>query len=81
MPFEVLDILLVLLGFLAAGEGAEVASLAGGGVLLAGIETIFAGFELADHRERDAFGQPGAASDSARALARMPAADQASMGS
>ena len=64
VPFKVLHGALMLLGLLAAGKSAQVAALAGGGVLLAGIQPIFAGFEFADHTEKDAAGQPGAASDS-----------------
>jgi hypothetical protein len=44
MPLEVLDFTFVLLGFFSAGEGAEIAAFAGGGVFLAGIEAVFSGF-------------------------------------
>lgn len=65
MPFEILHGAFVLFGLLATGEGTEVAALAGGGVLFAGIETIFAGFEPANHTGEDAARRPGAACDTA----------------
>ena len=40
---------LVFLRLLAAGEGAKIAALAGFGVLLARIETVFTRLELANH--------------------------------
>src|SRR5687767_7721841 len=46
---EVLHRSVVLLGFTAGGEGAEVAALAGFWIDLAGVEPIFAGFELPNH--------------------------------
>jgi hypothetical protein len=49
VPLEVLNLAFVLLGGAFALEGAEVAALAGLRVLLARIEPVFAGFELADH--------------------------------
>ena len=54
VPLEVLDGAFVLLRLFFAGEGAEVTALARGGVLLPGVEAVFAGFEFADHAEKDA---------------------------
>jgi membrane-associated protease RseP (regulator of RpoE activity) len=62
MPLEVLDGALVLLCLFTRRKSAEVAALARGGILFAGIETIFAGFELADHIEKDAGGKQNEAS-------------------
>lgn len=50
VPFEVLDFALVLLRGLLAGEGAEIAALAGARVLLAGVKPVFAAGQFADHR-------------------------------
>jgi hypothetical protein len=52
VSLEVLNLPLVQLGFLFAGEGAEIAALAGGRVLPAGVETVFAGFEFANHTKK-----------------------------
>jgi hypothetical protein len=41
---EVLNFAFVLFGLLHGGEGAEVAALAGGGVLFTGVEAEFTGF-------------------------------------
>src|SRR5262245_1758679 len=49
MPLEVLHLPLMLLGGGAGGEGAQVATLASLGVLLAGVEAVLAGVKLADH--------------------------------
>jgi hypothetical protein len=46
---EILDGSFVLLGGNAGRESAEVAAFAGLGILLAGIEAVAAGGELADH--------------------------------
>jgi hypothetical protein len=54
VSLEVLDLALVLFGFLPGGKSAEVTALAGGGVLFAGIEAEFAGFEFANHTRTDA---------------------------
>src|SRR6185437_10752574 len=49
MPLEILDLAFVFFGGLARVKGAEIAALAGLRVLLARIEAIAAGRELADH--------------------------------
>lgn len=49
MTLEVLDLSLVLLGGFAGIEGAEVAAFVGLRVDLAGIDSIFAGFQFSDH--------------------------------
>jgi hypothetical protein len=49
MAFEILDFAFVLLGGGKGFESAEVAAFAGLGVFLAGVETVFAGGEFADH--------------------------------
>lgn len=49
MALEVLDFALVLLGGFAGFEGAEVTAFAGLGIELAGVKTIFPGFEFANH--------------------------------
>ena len=49
MPFEILDLALVLRGGLLAGEGAEITPPAGLRIDLARIKPPLAGFELADH--------------------------------
>jgi hypothetical protein len=49
VPFEILHRTLMALGGGAAGEGAKIAAAPGLRVLLARIETILAGRELADH--------------------------------
>jgi hypothetical protein len=63
VPLEVLDLALVLFGFFHRVEGAEVAAFAGGGVPLAGIEAVFAGFEFANHKKTDAVRETGEASE------------------
>src|SRR6185295_2699341 len=50
MPLEILDFAFVLFGRLAAVESAEIAASAGLRVRLSRVETVFARFELADHR-------------------------------
>jgi len=60
MPFEILDLALVLLGRCSRIEGSEIAAFPGVGVLLARIETIFARFELADHAASTRSGGAGA---------------------
>src|SRR6188508_3532441 len=59
VPLEVLHRALVLLGGGARLEGAQVAALAGPGVLLARVEAVAAGLELADHRRAPRSGNPG----------------------
>ena len=54
MPLEVLNGAFVLLGLFTRGKGTEVAALAGGGILLAGVEAVFTGFEFANHTKTDA---------------------------
>ena len=49
MPLEELHGTLVLLGGSQRLERAEVAAFAGGRILLARVEAVFARFELADH--------------------------------
>jgi hypothetical protein len=49
MPFEELDLTFMLPGRVPSLEGAEVTPLAGLWILLAGIETIFTGFQLPNH--------------------------------
>ena len=51
MSFKELDGFFVFFGGGAGGKGAEVAAFAGFGVFLAGVETVFAGGEFADHDE------------------------------
>src|SRR6185312_8919027 len=48
-PFEELDLALVLLGRVERAESPQVLPLAGLGVLLPRVETVFAGLELSDH--------------------------------
>ena len=57
MPLEVLNLALVLLCFLQVGEGPEVAALAGGGVFLARIQAVLAGFEFAYHGKPRTWGR------------------------
>lgn len=47
--FEILDRLLVRLGCGSCGKRSEVLALSGPGILLARVQTILAGFQLADH--------------------------------
>ena len=49
MPLEILHFALVLFGLFHRRECAKIAALAGRGVLLSRIESIFTGFEFADH--------------------------------
>jgi hypothetical protein len=49
VTLEVLDLVLVFLGRGAGLECPEIAAAASLGILLARVEAIFAGFELADH--------------------------------
>ena len=63
MPLEKLHRPLVALGRRPRGERAEIAALACLWILLAGVEAVFAGRELADHRPR---------SNPSRAIGRNP---------
>jgi len=54
MLLEVLHLALVLLGLLERCKCSEVAAFAGRGVLLAGVQTEFTGFEFANHAPCDA---------------------------
>ena len=49
VTFEILDVALMFLRRGKAVERSEIAALAGLGVFLAGIETVFAGSQFADH--------------------------------
>jgi hypothetical protein len=53
MPLEKLYGALVGLSFFSRRKGAQIAALAGFGILLAGIETVLAGREFADHNDLD----------------------------
>ena len=63
MPLEILNFLLVLLGSFFRPESAEIAPFASAWVLLARIEPIFAGGELADHAAIIAGGLAGFLTD------------------
>lgn len=53
VPLEVLDVALMSFGFLSCREGAQIAALAGLGILLARVETVLAGGEFANHKQFD----------------------------
>ncbi len=48
---KVLNLTLVLLCLFHAGKGSQVAALAGRFILLTRVQTIFTGFEFADHNQ------------------------------
>ena len=50
MPLEVLHGALVRFGLLARSEGSEVALLAGFGIFLARVQTVFTGLQFANHK-------------------------------
>ena len=50
MPFEILNVALVLERSLLAGEGAEITPLAGLRIFLARVEPVFSRAKFADHR-------------------------------
>ena len=54
MPLEVLHRALVRLGLIAGGERAEVATLPGLWILLAGVQAVLAGREFSDHGDTSA---------------------------
>lgn len=54
VALEKLNLALMLLGPLASGKCAQIAPLAGSGILLTRIQTELAGFELSDHVLLDA---------------------------
>ena len=49
MPFEILHFPFMLLGRLASGKSSQVAPLSGPGILLAGEQPVFSGFQFANH--------------------------------
>jgi len=51
MPLKVLHLPLMFLGRGAGGEGAEIAALAGAGILLPRVKSILAGSEFANHND------------------------------
>src|ERR1051326_4063399 len=51
MPLEVLYFAFVLFGCLASGKSAQILPFVGSGIFLSRVETIFTGFEFANHTE------------------------------
>jgi hypothetical protein len=51
MPFEILHIPFMLFRRLSAGKCAEIPAMAGFGIQFAGIETIFAANQFANHND------------------------------
>jgi hypothetical protein len=49
MPFEILNLALMLFRSRARFEGAEIAALAGSWIHFPGIEPVFAGLQFTDH--------------------------------